>query len=137
MTKMADLIPIMNEAFENDKTFSFPINGTSMQPFLKTGDVVTVAKPINLKKYDIILYLRDNGQYVLHRIVKIKNGAFVLLGDHQVCKEYPIYPNQVLAKVISYQKGNKEKELKGFKYNLYLLRSKSMLFRRVRNKLGA
>jgi hypothetical protein len=42
------------------------------------------------KKYDVIFYRRENGQYVLHRIIKIKKDGYVCRGDNQTAKEYPV-----------------------------------------------
>ena len=60
---------------------------------------VILIKPGKLKKSDIILYQRTNGDYVLHRIVNVKKGGFALCGDNQTAIEFPIYENQVIAVV--------------------------------------
>ena len=47
--------------------------GDSMYPLIKPRDLLiidAVNRPLRL--WDVPLYKRDNGQYVLHRIVKIK-----------------------------------------------------------------
>ena len=48
--------------------------GDSMMPLIKQGrDLLVIEKTAGkLKKYDIPLYKRDNGQYVLHRILKVR-----------------------------------------------------------------
>lgn len=49
--------------------------GDSMLPILRQGkDLMVISrKPEDrLKKYDVPLYKRDNGQYVLHRILKVR-----------------------------------------------------------------
>lgn len=119
--KMIDLYPIILEALEKDMTFKFPVNGTSMRPMLKTNDVVTLDKPNDLKVGDIVLYRRLNGAFILHRIIKINNDSYSIVGDHQTGIEKGIKGNQIIAKVISYQKKGKEKEhnLKNFKYRIY------------------
>ena len=50
-----------------------------------------------MKKRDIILYKRDSGQYVLHRIVKVKDNTFTLVGDNQHELEHGIRLDQILA----------------------------------------
>lgn len=60
--------------------------GTSMMPLLRQGQdlMVIVQKPDGrLKRYDIPLYKRDNGKYVLHRILKVRPNDYVLCGDNQ------------------------------------------------------
>ena len=47
--------------------------GDSMYPLIRPRDLLiidAVTRPLRL--WDVPLYKRDNGQYVLHRIVKIK-----------------------------------------------------------------
>ena len=110
MIKMDNLYPLMLDAFENNMTFTFPVKGTSMRPLLKTNDVVTIEKSNEFKVGDVILYKRDNGQFVFHRIRKInkKNNTYVLVGDHQRKVEKGIRFDQIIAKMISYRKENKD-----------------------------
>lgn len=72
--------------------FSFYPGGTSMQPFIVQGrDKVTLAAlPDRIKKYDIILYKRENGTFVLHRVTGKKENAYIFRGDNQFSDEYGI-----------------------------------------------
>ena len=49
----------------------------------------------------MILYRRDNGMLVLHRIVRVEDGRYTLVGDAQTELEPGIRPDQVLALVTS------------------------------------
>lgn len=87
---LCDMLPIIQEAFSNGKSFSLPITGTSMNPLLYQGrDYVEIEKPeLPLAVGDIPLYRRKNGDFVLHRVVKIKeNGEYVMCGDNQFLLE--------------------------------------------------
>lgn len=77
------------------------ISGNSMLPFLIHGrDTVYLSKVKEpLKKGDIIFYRRENGAYILHRICKVKDGAFDMIGDAQPVIERGIRQEQVIAKV--------------------------------------
>lgn len=73
--------------------------GDSMMPLVKQGRdrLVIVRKPAErLKKYDVPLYRRDNGQYVLHRIVGVTNDAYVMLGDNRWALEYGITDRHII-----------------------------------------
>lgn len=61
-----------------------PVVGTSMMPLLnQNADTVRLVQaPERLKKYDIPLYVRPSGEYVLHRIVKVCDGYYVIRGDN-------------------------------------------------------
>ena len=135
MLKMEEIRPLIDEAFKNGQSFSFPINGTSMNPLLHTGDVVKIKdiKNHTVKKGDILLYQRQSGQYVIHRVRHIKKDSYVIVGDHQVELEYDVLPSQIIAYAVSYKKSGKEKEylLKGFKYGIYKLLVKSSIIRKI------
>lgn len=75
---------------------AIPVTGGSMVPFLHSGDMAYLDLPDGpLKKGDIVLYTRENGRYILHRIKKIrKDGSFVMVGDAQ--QELEILPRREL-----------------------------------------
>ena len=78
-----------------------PIMGKSMLPLLEEGQsrvelIVIDEKP--LKKGDIILYKKNDGTLVLHRIIKDDdNGIFTVLGDHQFKNAEQISRKQIIA----------------------------------------
>lgn len=136
--KMEDLYPLIIEAFNNNQKFKFPVKGTSMRPMLKDNDSVTIEKVNNVIKGDIILYRRDNGQFVLHRIIKVHDNLYDIVGDHQTGIEYNVRYDQLIGKVISYNKKGKEKEYKllGLRYKLYKFSCKFKLRRWLNSKLS-
>ena len=92
--------PVMKEVIESGGEFTFRPHGTSMMPLIREGvDQVVLVKADSIKAGDAVFYLRDNGQFVLHRIVKIKNGGYVMCGDNQVSLEYGITDKHILAKM--------------------------------------
>ncbi len=71
--------------------------GDSMYPMIKPRDLLVIKKITQpLKKNDIPLYKRDNGQYVLHRIVKIKNGEYYICGDNRAFIERGITDRHII-----------------------------------------
>ncbi len=63
-----------------------PTVGDSMYPLLLTRRDHVVIKSIGekkLKKYDIPLYKRPDGQYVLHRIIKLDDDFYYTRGDNR------------------------------------------------------
>ena len=120
MIKVELFYPLMLEAFNDNKTFTFPIKGTSMRPLLKNGDTVTLKKIEEYKKGDIVFFKRLDDSFVLHRIRKIKGDILYIVGDHQTRLE-EVNKNQLIGIVIDYKKSknNKTYYLKGVKYNIY------------------
>ena len=58
--------------------------GDSMVPVIREGNLLIIEAVKNpLKVGDVPLYKRDTGQYVLHRVVGIKNGKYIMKGDNR------------------------------------------------------
>lgn len=78
-----------------------PITGTSMLPLLKEGrDLVELesCSQERLKKGNVVLYKKNDGTLVLHRIIKTENGEFfTVLGDHQFKNAERVNKNQIIA----------------------------------------
>lgn len=96
---MESLLPFIEEAFNRGLDFQIPITGTSMNPLLyQNRDFVKIVKsssPLNVG--DIPLYRRDNGAFVLHRVVGIKeNGEYIMCGDNQFILEYGITDKNII-----------------------------------------
>ena len=83
-TSMDSLMPLFKERLAAGQIVRFSPRGVSMLPMLRQGiDSVELSPvPEKLKKYDLPLYQRRNGQYVLHRIVKVSEG-YTCIGDNQ------------------------------------------------------
>lgn len=102
---LAEMYPIMKEMLENGGTVNFPPHGTSMLPMLHdNGDMVMIKKPEKeLKKYDLPLYIRPNGSFVLHRVVrKPENGVYTMCGDNQWHVEKGIKHDMIVGVVVSF-----------------------------------
>jgi len=120
--KMDILVPLMEESISKGKDVKFTVSGNSMYPMLRhRADSVILEKVEKLKKYDIPLYRRENGEYVLHRIIKIKDGCFHIAGDNEIKLEYPVKSEQVIAVVKGfYRKGKYYSKNNGL-YRIYIL----------------
>ena len=71
--------------------------GDSMYPTIRPRDLLLIeAVKAPLKVGDVPLYKRDNGQYVLHRIYKIKRGTYTMKGDNRICIEKGIADRHII-----------------------------------------
>lgn len=96
--------------------------GTSMNPLLYSGKnkVLIVKVDRKIKKHDIVLYRRDSGIYVLHRVIKVLDNSYVLCGDNHCVLEYGITDRHILGIAEGYYKGEKYIEFsKSFRYKVY------------------
>lgn len=64
--------------------------GISMEPlFHNKKNVVEVAVPTEpVRKRDMVLYIREDGTSVIHRVVGIKEGGYVIRGDNCFSDEF-------------------------------------------------
>ena len=78
-----------------------PISRTMMLPLLKDGRdrVELVANSfMQIKKGDVVLYKKNDGTLVLHRIIKVQSeDVFFALGDHQFKNVEQVYREQIIA----------------------------------------
>lgn len=59
------------------------VNGISMEPNYHTGDLVIVRTAETYQVGDVVAYRdAEMGQYVIHRIISIQQGYFVIKGDN-------------------------------------------------------
>ena len=110
------------EEIERTGKFVYTNVGDSMMPLIKQGrDLLMIEKPHGrLKKYDIPLYKRDSGQYVLHRILKVREQDYIICGDNRYCKEYGITDRHIIGVLTSVVRDGKELDFGSFKYRLYV-----------------
>lgn len=115
-----ELTPFIKKMVDEEKQVQLTVTGNSMFPlFSHLRDSVVVKKADEYKKYDIILYVRNNGDLILHRIVKVKDGVFYLCGDNQTVIEHPIYKEQVIGKVVAFTRKDKEFQFESFISTVY------------------
>ena len=102
----------MPESFEEilkkQGTLLFTPRGNSMQPLLKNGENPVVLLPVDgrLQKGDVPFYRRENGQYVLHRIVRVRKNSYDCCGDNQSAIEKGVRDDMILAKMAGFYQGS-------------------------------
>ena len=71
-------------ALENSGVITVVPKGNSMWPFIKGGKcTVIIKKPISpINQLDVVLFQRENGDFVLHRVTKIDGEELVVKGDN-------------------------------------------------------
>ena len=96
--------------------------GDSMMPLIKQDRDLLIIKPVQgrLKKYDVPLYKRDSGQYVLHRILKVRKNDYVICGDNRWVKEYGIRDRHIIGVLVAVIRNGKEVSVNNWKYKVYV-----------------
>lgn len=64
--------------------------GTSMRPLIhqQRDNIIVVKNKGRLKKYDVPVYVTPQGKYIMHRIIKVCDDHYVIVGDNLLKKEY-------------------------------------------------
>jgi hypothetical protein len=120
VTRLDALMPLIRERLEAGQTVRFSPMGISMLPMLRQGKDSVVLSPVpeKLKKYDLPLYRRPDGQYVLHRIVEV-GDTYTCIGDNQFRMEPGVEHGQILALVTAFYRGERKWEVTSPLYRLY------------------
>lgn len=118
--RLEQLLPIIEEQLQNGQSVRFTTNGTSMLPMLRDGKDQVLLSPLpeRLKKYDLPLYRRENGQFVLHRIVGV-GETYTCVGDNQFDLERGLRQQQMIGVVTEFTRKGKTYSVNAFSYKLY------------------
>ncbi len=115
MIKFEDII-------ERNGRLIYTCIGDSMRPLIRQDkDLLIIEKTYGrLKKYAVPLYKRDNGQYVLHRILKVRNDDYVICGDNRYRKEYGITDQHIIGVLAAVVRDGEEISITDWRYLLYV-----------------
>lgn len=121
---------ILGRILADGQPICITVTGSSMQPFLRHAEDRVFLAPIspsyNIKRGDILLYVRDGGSWVMHRVYRAKDGLLTMIGDGQWVLEPNIRKDQVIAKALYALRGGKnisfDRSLLNAVMKLYLCR---------------
>ena len=95
--------------------------GDSMFPIIREGDLLVIeAVREPLKVGDVPLYKRDSGQYVMHRIVGIRNGKYMMKGDNRTFVEKGITDKHIIGVLTAVVRNGKEVPITDWRYRIYV-----------------
>lgn len=94
--------------------------GGSMEPLIhqQKDNIIVIKNTSRLKKYDIPVYLTPSGKYVMHRIVKVCDDHYIIVGDNLTRKEY-VTDDMICGVLVGFYKNGKRyidlEKSKGYK----------------------
>lgn len=104
MTLKNDLyFKLVEESLAQGKTVRLELHGTSMQPTLLSGDVLTIAPLFADPKVGDVVLFRFNGRHLLHRVVAREGENYTMRGDNCVSCEH-VRRQDVVATLIQVDK---------------------------------
>lgn len=119
---MDEMAPLIREILAESGEVSFVSAGVSMLPTIRDRkDTVTLVRPQGkLKKGDVPFYQRDNGQYILHRVIYVNGDTYVMRGDNQWENEYNVRHDQIIGVLYSFDRDGKTYKVTDAGYKLYV-----------------
>ncbi|MEE1065308.1 MAG: S24/S26 family peptidase [Acutalibacteraceae bacterium] len=119
---MDDMAPLIRETLAESGEVSFVSAGVSMLPTIRDRkDTVTLVRPQGkLRKGDVPFYQRDNGQYILHRVIYVNGDTYVMRGDNQWENEYNIRHDQIIGVLYSFDRNGKTHKVTDAGYKIYV-----------------
>lgn len=117
---MDTIMPVIKEQLALGQSVKFSPRGISMLPMLRQETDSIELSPLTepIKKYDIPLYQRDNGHYVLHRVVAV-GESLTCIGDNQYTCERGIRTDQLIGVVTAFYRGSKRHTTDEIGYRTY------------------
>lgn len=102
-------VSMLRELVREGKEVSMLITGSSMSPFLLSHkDTICFKAPWRpLRRGDMVFYERESGQFVMHRIYKLRKEGLYIVGDAQREIEGPVHPSQIFAVVTKVKRRGK------------------------------
>ena len=104
------LAGLMRAVLDKGKPFRFEARGTSMYPFIRDGDVVTVA-PLagpDPRPGDVAAFVQPGTIGVrVHRIVKVEAGRYFLKGDNALDADGALARDMILGLVVRLERGGR------------------------------
>lgn len=112
--------------------FCDTVKGASMMPLLRqTRDTVHVERvafeqtgkeasvQAKLVPFDVVLFRRPNGAYVLHRIVAREGNQYLVWGDNCETAEI-VDPSQIIGRMTEFWRGERKRSLSCLRYRAYV-----------------
>lgn len=117
-----EMAPLIRETLEENGEVSFVSAGRSMLPIIRDRkDTVTLVKPKKeIKAGDVVFYQRDNGRFILHRVMYVNSGTYVMRGDNQWDNEYNIRRDQIIGILKSFERNGKVHNVTDRDYLMYV-----------------
>lgn len=104
---------------EQEQRVQLRPQGYSMYPLFVPGRdeaILEKAEASRLKRGDVVLYRRESGILVLHRICKVRKDGFYMVGDNQKEVEGPLHAEQIKGVLVGFVRRGKYRSARNLIY---------------------
>lgn len=110
------------EILDRDGVLVYTNVGVSMMPLLRQHrDLMVIHRYTGeprLRRYDIPLYKRPDGTYILHRVLWVKDDGYWIVGDNQWRLEF-VREEQILGVLRAVKRGNRQIKMTDRSFRIY------------------
>jgi signal peptidase I len=104
---------LMTAVLDKSAPFRFQAAGFSMTPFIRSGDVITIAPtsaPIRFG--DVVAFENlSSGKLVVHRVVRVSSDSYIIKGDNSPESDEVVPVSRILGRVARVERCGKRVRL--------------------------
>jgi hypothetical protein len=100
---------LMGAVLEKNVPFRFTASGSSMDPFIRDGDILTVS-PVSLRLHqgDVVPFVNpSSNQLMVHRILGISREGYLIKGDNNSVPDGRIPAAAIIGRVVRVEHGGR------------------------------
>lgn len=102
---------LMVAVLDKKSSFRFTAPGFSMTPFIRDGDIITIAQG-RRRCGDVVAFVNPgNGKLTVHRIVHISPEGYLIKGDNLPCPDCRIPGSAIIGSVVRVEHGGRQVRL--------------------------
>ncbi len=110
----------IEEQLEKYGSYASNTVGYSMKPLFSHKRDMVIISPLTEppKKYDVVLYPKGDGNYILHRIVGVRRDFYIIRGDNTYIDER-VPKENIIGVLTAYNRCGKSHKTTDLSYRLY------------------
>lgn len=122
----------IDQLLRDGNTICVMPQGYSMYPMLVPGRDSVIIEPISgldgkkqyaqeksIRRGDVVLYRRDAGILVLHRVFRVRKDGYYMVGDNQTRIEGPLRSDQLRGKMVGFVRRGRQYSTHSPAYRIY------------------
>ncbi|MBA4390123.1 MAG: hypothetical protein C0399_04210 [Syntrophus sp. (in: bacteria)] len=96
------LAGLMEAVLEKNVPFRFSASGSSMTPFIRDGDAITVVpSPLQLRPGDVVAFVNVlSNQLMVHRIIHASPAGYLIKGDNNSVPDGLMPASSIIGRVV-------------------------------------
>jgi len=104
---------LMTAVLDKGTPFRFQATGFSMTPFIRSGDVITIAPtPARIRFGDVVAFESPSGgKLVVHRVVRVSRDGYIIKGDNSPEADADVPGSRILGRVARVERRGKRVRL--------------------------